>query len=168
MGNKACENGAPTALFSANTPGVSRHEFELNGQNSFEKLNLDSLFELSDRDAAIKLFMPIQLQILQSGCAELTQEIRIEFYDNIAKMPQSFSAPELTNIVAQVFAKISTLDAKAMAFAGLAEALIEEQDAIKYGNPTDLTGGFSIQLDKMHSSESTIVTVIFKKSANKN
>ena len=161
---KPCEYGTPTALFSPDNPGVSRHEFEVNRQNSFEKLRLDSLFELSDPDVAIKLFMPIQLQILQSGCHELTQEFRIEFFDEIMKMPENFSAADLTNIIAQIFVKLSALDAKALAFAGLAEALIEKQNNVQYGSFTELRDGFKVKIDKMHSSESTIVTLILNNS----
>jgi hypothetical protein len=160
---KPCAFGTPMALFSQNTPGVSKYEFEEKGQNSFEKLYLDSIFETDKIINGNRIYIPIELTIIQSGCHELIQEIRLEFFDKESR-PKNFPAPYCANITAQVFAKLSNIDINARSFAGLADAMIEKENNFEYGNPFKLRDGFSVQMDKMRSKESTMVTIILKNS----
>lgn len=161
---KPCIYTTHPAIFSAKYPLVSDYTFEQDSSGSIEKLRLDSIFETDKIINGNRIYIPIELTIIQSGCHELTQEIRLEFFDKESRMPKSFPAPDCANIIAQVFAKLSNIDINTRSFGGLAEAIIEKENNIEYGSPIKLRDGFSIQMDKMHSKESTLVTIILKNS----
>ena len=160
--SKECEHGNPTAMFSKNTAGVSRHEFELNGQNSFEKLRLDSIFEIGD---TIKMYIPIELEIIQAGCKDLVQEFRLEYFDDINPIPEELSAYQIAGILVMTFGKIGSTDPKAIAFVNLAEAIRQKINYFKeFKKPVALQDGFTIEIDKMHNNGSTLLTVILKQN----
>ena len=161
---KPCLFSNHPALFSSKNKGISNYSFEGDSNNTVEKLRLDSFFFVDSVKDSIKLYIPIELTILQTGCNELNQEIRLEFFDKASKMPTDYPAPDCANITAQVFAKLSLEYQSAVSFRGLAQAIVERENDFEYGKPLKLQGGFSLQIDKMHSSESTLVTVIFKKA----
>jgi hypothetical protein len=161
---KPCIYTAHPAIFSAKFPSVSDYTFEQDSSGSIEKLRLDSIFDTDKIINGNRFYIPIELTIIQSGCHELTQEIRLEFFDKESRMPKNFPAPECANIIAQVFVKLSKIDISAMSFAGLAEAIIEKESNFEYGSSIKLRDGFSVQMDKMRSKESTMVTIILKNS----
>jgi hypothetical protein len=161
---KPCIYSNHPALFSAKHASIRNYSFEKDSLTSIEKLRLDSIFDTDKIVNGSKIYIPIELSIIQSGCHELTQEIRIEFFDKESRMPKNFPAPDCANIIAQVFAKLSKIHVSAMSFAGLAEAIIEKESNFEYGSSIKLRDGFSIQMNKMRSMESTMVTIILKNS----
>lgn len=57
-----CLLGTPVAILSDTMANVSNHSFEVTGQNSVEKASLSN---------------QVQLEFLQSGCENITQEFRM-------------------------------------------------------------------------------------------
>jgi hypothetical protein len=125
---------------------------------------LDSIFPTSIVEDGKRLYIPIELTILQTGCEEITQEIRLEFFDSISPMPKDYIAFECADLLATVFNKLSTMDVNAIPFAELGKAISENLEQFEYGTAVKIGGGFSLQIDKIHSSKSTMLTVIFKKA----
>lgn len=158
-----CKQGKPESLFSSKTLGISNHSFVIEGQNSTEKLLLDSIFPTSKVEDGKRLYIPIELTILQTGCEEITQEIRLEFFDSISPMPKDYLAQECAELVAKLFNELSTMDLNAIAFAELGKAISMNIDQFEYGTAVEIGSGFCLQIDKIHSSKSTLLTVIFKK-----
>jgi hypothetical protein len=165
-GKVPCKFGTPKPLFSPSNALVSNYLFEVKGQNAVEKLRLDSIFSTSINENKKPIFIPLELEIIQSGCEEVVQEIRIEFFDQKNKMPKNFRAPDCANIIAQIFIDFSRLGGRSIAFQPLAEAILEKENNFIYGEETMLKKGFTIQLDKVHSPESTLVTLILKNKAD--
>ncbi len=161
---KPCKLGNPVSLFSAETAGIKDHSFTVEEFNSIEKIKIDSIFPSAIEKDGNTLFIPIELTILQSGCEEITQEIRIEFFDKIDPMPKTYPAPDCADLVAEIFRKLSVSSPNAIALGELGKAIFNKIYEFEYGNAIKLQKGFSLQIDKIHSSESTLVTVIFKQA----
>jgi len=159
---ESCKQGKPTNIFSGKTAGISQHSFQSKDTESLEKIRLDSIFSSDEIIDGQVQYIPIELSILQSGCETITQEFRIEFFDKISPMPRDFSASECAGTIANFFDKISQIEINAAGFKDLAVAMSKNLDKFEYGNAIKIDGGFSLQIDKMHSSSSTLVTLIFK------
>jgi hypothetical protein len=94
---------------------------------------------------------------------ELTQEIRIEFQDKSEPMPRKISAKDLIEVVASTLLEISSFDKNAYSLTGLADAMMKKQNLMEYNQEISIGNGFSLQLDKIHDAESTLVTIILKR-----
>lgn len=161
---KPCKLGKPISLFSSESIGIKEHSFTVEAYNSIEKMKIDSIFPSAIEKDGNTIFIPIELTILQSGCEEITQEIRIEFFDKIDPMPKNYTAPDCADLIAEIFRKLSVSSPNAIALGELGKAIFNKINAFEYGNAIKLQKGFSLQIDKIHSSESTLVTVIFKQA----
>jgi len=159
-----CKHGKPTQLFSAETAGIKNHSFSVVDYNSTEKMMLDSLFQSAVIKNGDTLYIPLEFTILQSGCEQVIQEFRLDFFDKIDPMPRDYSATDCADLVAEIFNKISDLDPKALAFSDLSRAILENLDKFEYGAAVKIGGGFSLQIDKIHSTESTMLSIIFKQA----
>lgn len=162
--DKPCKFGEPTALFSPSTEGVSRYTFDKNGQNATESLFLKDMYKLPLDTLGNVVTIPAKLEILQSGCNEVEQEFRIEFMDKSVgmQMPHDIAASECAYHVTIFFQLLGNLDKKAISFYDLADAIGEKMESFHYNEPIPLQDGFTVQIDKVHGTESTMITVVLK------
>ena len=148
--NKVCLASEQKALFTSNTRGIENYYFQKSKETVTEKFRFN-------------LFMTMDFEIISSGCDELTQEIRIEFQDKSEPMPRKISAKDLIEVVASTLLEISSFDKNAYSLTGLADAMMKKQNLMEYNQEISIGNGFSLQLDKIHDAESTLVTIILKK-----
>lgn len=143
--SKACKYKPPVAIF-ANIDSFQNHSFELNGQDAVERIFVP------------KLNMTIELY--QSGCNSLEQEYRILLQEGYPlNTPAEVCALHISNI-------FLILSHEAPEQLGLFEQwAIEIQKnakAFKYNEKIALLGtGVMAQIDKMHQTESAMLSIIF-------
>ena len=148
--NKKCLALDQKPLFSSTTKGIENYSFTKNNQNVSEKFRFH-------------LFLTMDFEIISSGCDELTQEIRIDFQDKSEPMPRKINAKDLIEVVASTLLEISSFDKNAYSLTGLADAMMKKQNQMEYNQEVSIGNGFMLQLDKIHDTESTLVTIILKR-----
>ena len=166
LAKEPCRFGEPTPLFSSNTEGISRYTFDKDGQNATESLFLKDMYKIPLDTLGNAISIPAKLEILQSGCNEVEQEFRIEFMDKSVgmQMPHDIAASECAYHVTIFFQILGNLDKKAISFYSLADAIGEKMESFRFNEPIALQDGFTAQIDKIHSPESTMITVVLKQT----
>jgi hypothetical protein len=147
---KTCLASEQKPLFSAKTKGIEKYSFQKNKETVREKFRFN-------------LFITMDFEIISTGCDELTQEIRMEFQDRLEPMPRKINAKDLIEVVASTLLEISNFDKNAYSLTGLADAMMKKQDSMEYNEAVSIGNGFSMQLDKIHDTNSTLVTIILKR-----
>lgn len=143
-----CEVEEFTPIFPKDLPALQNYRFEVNGQSSFENFKVTDAFPI-----------PIEVEIIQLGCHDFTQELRFEIMD---KIPPQLPAKECTQIVMGIFNYFANLDPDLMTFGAFIQVMEKRISEFQYNVAVELQDGFSMQIDKMHSTASTTLIVTIK------
>jgi hypothetical protein len=147
---KICLASEQKPLFSSKTKGIENYSFQKSKETVTEKFRFN-------------LFITMDFEIISTGCDELTQEIRMEFQDKSEPMPRKISAKDLIEVVASTLLEISNFDKNAYSLTGLADAMMKKQASMEYNQAVSIGNRFSMQLDKIHDANSTVVTIMLKR-----
>lgn len=149
-GNKDCPYGDPQAIFNDKVVGGTNHEFKVSNGSSTESIEFTA--------------MDFSVEVFQSGCEEITQEFRFHL---IGELDPNIPAPECALIIAGIFQALGQQDPSLFQLGSWADAIGQSSLDFKYNESTNLKGHpFSAQLDKTHGSNSAIVTLALKSSAD--
>jgi hypothetical protein len=157
---KPCSYGKPVSIFSKNTPKGTNHQFKADKESSNESIRFDSLFQIEQETDT--LYIPIQLEILQRGCDQITQEFRFEFFDEKEPMPL-MDAPDLAGLLVPVLAEISLIEPKASLLEGIGSTLLKHQNKLEKNQDIAVDQGFTFHLSQIKGNSSTILVLILKK-----
>jgi len=142
-----CKYSTPVAIFQG-IDKIENHTFEATGNNAVEHIFVPS--------------MGMDVELYQSGCNELEQEFRFHIHE---ALPLNIPPQECAMLTAVIFDKLSGLSPNLIPLAQWAGAIKENAEAFKYNEKIRLKGTpMQVQLDKVHQSNSTMLTVIFKET----
>ncbi len=153
---KECKAEDFKAIFSADISGVENYKFEVDQQSSTESFQLNGL-----------LRFPINMEVIQVGCKNLSQELRFELMDKEDKVPPNIPPQDCAGIIIGLFENIGQLDPSLFTFVDFAQVMKTKYAKFEYNQPVLLQDGFTMQIDKMHSTESTTLFVIIKQESPK-
>lgn len=148
---KECPFGKPKPLFSKEMPGVSQYSFTLNGDNSaVEKLSLPQY--------------AYELEILESGCEQKTQEIRLTVLPYEGQMDDINSPSDCAQAFGQYMTDIATIaPEKLLSLQNWGIAIAKMHSKIQYNSPTPIDNEpFTVQIDMLRQPQSTLITVVIK------
>jgi hypothetical protein len=137
-------------IFPKEIKELENYKFEANGQSSTESFSIVQAFPI-----------PIHVEIIQVGCNDLTQELRLEIMD---KIPPQIPAKECTRLVMGIFNYFSNLHPDLMTFGAFVQVMNSKLNQFEYNVAVPLQDGFSMQIDKMHNAASTLITVSIKQT----
>lgn len=133
-----CQYGPPKAVFKAEIPKVSNHEFQLNKNAAIEKVKFDN---------------GIALELIQSGCEKPKQE----FQFTIPAPTKEFKDGDWIKMGIDMFSYMGNLAPELQPFLMWQGALKDRIDQLKIGLPHELEKGFFVKLDKVAGSDSGLL-----------
>ncbi len=140
----SCPMGTPSAVFSDTMQAVSNHEFTLQGNNSQERVILQS---------------GQRIHLFQSGCEILEQEYRFWLTES---SNARLTDPEIIGIAENQFTMLSYLSPSLAGYAGYAGMIQEVAPQILLGQETEFALGQTVEIDKIVTDNETLLTVIFR------
>lgn len=143
-----CEVEEFNPIFPKDLPALQHYKFEVNEQRSIENFRVTEAFPI-----------PIEVEIIQLGCHDFTQELRFEIMD---KIPPQLPAKECTQIVMGIFNYFANLHPDLMTFGAFIQVMEKRISEFEYNTAVELQDGFSMKIDKMHSTASTTLIVTIK------
>ena len=133
-----CPYGSPKAIFSAELPGVEKHQFELSAQQAREKVQFGE--------------GPV-LELIQSGC----EKPRQEFQFSLPVSTSGFTDKDWLDLSLELFAMMGNLHESLQPFLLWRSALLPRVDEMKLGLPLELEPGFFVRIDKVSQSDSGLL-----------
>jgi len=146
---KTCSAEDYTAIFPKDLDALENYKFEATDHSSTESFTVRNAFPIA-----------VNVEIIQVGCKKLTQELRFEIMD---KIPPQIPPKECSLIVMGIFNYFANLHPDLMTFAAFVQVMETKINEFEYNSPILLQDGFTMQIDKMHNLESTLITVVIKK-----
>lgn len=140
--NEACKYGAPTPIFSKDLEKVTKHAFTAEGQKGVEKVKFEN---------------GVDLELLQSGCNELTQSYRFFLQGDLEGNDQFWAEQAV-----EQFRYLSTLSENHLSFSLWAGAIQNSVEFISLGESFEPEPNTFIKIDKIPSGEKTILVVTFE------
>ena len=137
-GSEKCKFGQPTAIFSADLPHVSSHNFQQKGNESLESLMFDT---------------GIALEIEQSGCEEMQQAFRFTALGDRRSMPDSMWVKEAVRQLVY----LSSLGKKQGPLRLWADALEAARPSLKLGETFPIEAGVGVKVDKIVSPDQSVL-----------
>jgi len=135
-----CQYGPPKAIFSDKIPLVSAHSFELGAKTAVETV-------VFDRD--------IRLELTQSGCEKPKQV----FQFTIPGDSTGYSPEEWVEMALNQFKFLGSLHEPLQALHFWGNALSEQKETIKLGQPVPLEQGRFVKIDKVADSQKGILMI---------
>ncbi len=140
-----CKYGKPTAIFNNEIPTVTENSFKIEGKEGLEKV----IFEDG-----------MELEIIQSGCNEVKQELFFRFKNK--KFGSDFEM--MTNAVQQLL-DLGDLDEKLKAFTFWAQAVMKKPNTIKKGKALEVEPYTFVTIDQIDDQDDTIIWIILEQRA---
>lgn len=135
-----CQYGPPKAVFKAEIPKISKHEFQLNQNAAVEKVKFDN---------------GITLELIQSGCEKPKQE----FQFTIPAPTNAFKDEDWINMGIDMFSYMGNLAPELQPFLMWQGALKDRMDQLKLGLPHELEKGFFVEIEKVAGGDSGLLLV---------
>jgi len=135
-----CQYGPPKAVFKAEIPKISKHEFQLNKNAAIETVKFDN---------------GIALELIQSGCEKPKQE----FQFTIPAPTNNFKDGDWINMGIDMFSYMGNLAPELQPFLMWQGALKDRIDQLKLGLPHELEQGFFVKIDKVAGGDSGLLLV---------
>jgi hypothetical protein len=140
-GNESkCEVGDPVAIFKGDYPSVLNQNFSLTGSNSVETVEFEN---------------GIKLELSQSGCEQLTQEFRFTIPGDQSSLDDGM----WVDFAIQLFNYMGGIDIAFADFSFWGEAIKQIKPQLNVGVPFELAPGRWIKIDKVKSSDYSILLV---------
>ncbi len=135
----------PTAIFQSSMNGIKAAKFTLEKTKSIENVTF--------ADGS-------NLELIQMGCAHISQEFRFEINDFSAKN----EASEVAEMAAEKFSYIAKLDSKLAGLSNWAAMLREVKSGLKIGEATELEPHHFLKIDFLPQDKNALLIVtIFDK-----
>ncbi|MEY4927470.1 MAG: hypothetical protein RI894_1906 [Bacteroidota bacterium] len=135
----------PSPIFREGMNGVKSAKFDLQKTQSIENI------VFADNST---------LEIIQMGCAQISQEFRFE----LTKKQPNRAAAEVAEVAAAKFAAIAQLDTKLVGLGNWSGMLKAVKDSLKIGEPIELEPHHFLKLDCLSQNENSLLIVtIFEK-----
>ncbi len=135
-----CKHPKPKAIFDNNN-NVSKQHFELKGMTGTETV----LFRND-----------VELELIQSGCEDINQEFKFKVKGNHTDKSAEFWIRESI----KQFRFMSGLSPKLVHFGDWASAIEANAFKLKLGQETELAPNIYISIDKIVSSDVTLLLVV--------
>lgn len=133
-----CKYGTPQAIFSTDLTQIKQHSFALTKNTGVEEI----LF--ADEK---------QLEIIQTGCNQISQEFRFKWSGDFRDKEAAFW---LASAINELY-YLGRLSEKYMSFSMWAAAIEEKATNLQLGQFILLEGNFKIKIDKIVSSDQGVL-----------
>lgn len=139
-----CKCGSPLPIFKDNLPNV------IDGRN----------FAITNKQGIENVFFKdgVELQIIQSGCDDLTQEFTFKYRD---RKIAAYSNAEWIQHGATQFLKIGGFAPRYASFQQWGEAIEKFKDKMVLGESMEMERGFFMKIDKVaNQNEATMIVTM--------
>lgn len=135
-----CKYGSPKAIFAANTPLVTAHQFELGSHAAVETVSFNA---------------DIQLELTQSGCEKPKQEFKF----TIPGDSKVYSTDDWIDMALNQLDFLGNLHKPLEPLLFWSGALKQKRAEIKLGQPVPLEQGHYVKIDKVSGDKNGILII---------
>ena len=135
-----CKFGEPTAIFNSSIPTVTAHQFDMKGAIAIENIVFESGKEL---------------EITQSGCNEIQQELIFRLKNKKISVD-----PELFALGIQNLDELGKLAEPLKAFSFWAQAIYNKADLLKKGMEVEIESNTFATIDLIEEGDDALIRVV--------